>query len=81
MRLLRKGETIITAYAESAAGPGWANRPIWIIVRDVNGRIREECLQPGDQTIETNILYTICAAAHRAMVIAVEKIICGGKVK
>jgi hypothetical protein len=70
---LKKGETIITAYAEPAAGPGWANQPIWVILRDGNGKITEECIQPEDQTIDMAILYTVCAAAHRAMSVAVEK--------
>lgn len=70
---LKKLETIITAYAEPSAGPGWANQPIWVIVRGINGKIREECIQPVEQTVKMTTLYTICAAAHRAMTVAVEE--------
>ena len=69
---IAKDERIVTAYAERANGPGWANSPIWVIVRDRFGNLREECLQPDEQTAEMAVLYRVSEAAHSAMVSAVE---------
>ena len=67
-------ETVLTAYAEGASGPGWANQPIWVIVRDGNGALRQECIQPERQTAEMLTLYRISQSAHLAMTAAVERI-------
>lgn len=65
---LNKDDTILTAYAESAKGPGWSNQPIWVIVyHPPTGEIRRECLQPEDHTPEISALYSVSEAAHRAM--------------
>ena len=72
LNIVGKNESIVTAYAEPAAGPGWANRPLWVIVRDGNQKLREECIQPEDQTQEMCALYSISAATHAAMVTAVK---------
>lgn len=66
-----KGETVVTAFAERASGPGWANSPIWVIVRDLNGNLRQECLQPEEQTAEMAVLFRLSEAAHEAMTSAV----------
>ena len=31
---LRDGETIVTAFAEKAAGPGWYNAPVRVVIRN-----------------------------------------------
>jgi hypothetical protein len=69
--MIDKTETIVTAYAEYAAGPGWANRPIWVIVRDQNQKLREVCLQPEHQTADMLALFRVSNAAHLAMTGAV----------
>lgn len=66
-----KGQ-ILTAYAESCAGPGWANSPIWVIVRESDGTIVQHCLQPMEQTEEMYTLYGISQATHAAMTRAVK---------
>lgn len=43
-------EHILVAWAESASGPGWANAPLWYVVRASDGKMRVECLQPKEQT-------------------------------
>lgn len=68
---LKKGESIVTAWAEYCSGPGWSNAPIWVIVRDANKGLREECIQPEDQTPEMLWLFATCASANRSMVAAV----------
>ncbi|WP_159086656.1 hypothetical protein [Burkholderia sp. NRF60-BP8] len=65
-----KDERVITAFAEPAAGPGWSNQPIWVIVRDVNGQIRQECIQPEQQTYEMMLLYRASHELHSAMTMA-----------
>ena len=71
MSTIRK--VVVTAYASPAAGPGWANSPLWVILRDGDGHITEECVQPDEQTAEQQILYRISAAIHRDMVRAEER--------
>jgi hypothetical protein len=58
---------IVAAWAEPCSGPGWANTPLWYLVRDVSGALRIECLQPDEQTREMLVLYGLCAAAHGAL--------------
>ena len=67
-----KTEHIVTAWAEPAAGPGWANRPLWVLIRDGDGKLRVECIQPADQTVDMHILYSVSAAVHAQMTRAVE---------
>jgi hypothetical protein len=71
--VIQKGEQIVTAYAERARGPGWSNNPIWVIVRDSGGNLREECLQPAELSLEMYHLYGVSEAAHHSMVEAVRR--------
>ena len=64
---------VITAFAESASGPGWGNRPIRVILQDGDGALSQVWVQPQDQTEEMVLLYSVSQAAHLAMVAAVEK--------
>jgi len=71
MRLtLNDHDTIIAAYAQPSAGPGWSNHPLWLIIRDGNGNLREECLQPREQGPDARRLYGIAAEVHEAMLAA-----------
>lgn len=71
---LGKHDHVIAAFAEPASGPGWANMPVWVFVRDAqDGSIRRECMQPDEQSEEIAILYRTCAAAHAAMTAAVTR--------
>lgn len=67
------GCSIVTAYAESARGPGWDNTPIWVVWREAGGRLHHDCLQPVEQTDEMRVLYEVSAAAHAAMLAAVSR--------
>jgi len=69
--MMGKKETIVTAFAEYSAGPGWANRPLWVIVRGADQNLREECIQPEDQTADMRALFHVSNAAHVAMTGAV----------
>jgi len=67
--------TLSSAYAERALGPGWVNSPLWVIVRNGTGELREECLQPDEQNEQMIQLYLISESVHRAMCAAVNKAI------
>ena len=58
----------VCAFAESAEGPGWANAPVWVVMRDGNGKLSMECLQPEEQNRELVLLYPISQAVHLRMV-------------
>jgi hypothetical protein len=60
-------DTVICAYAQPAAGPGFANTPIILIVADGDGKLRRECIQPDEQTEGMYKLYAVCAAAHGSL--------------
>jgi len=64
---LRTGESVVCAFAERAAGPGFANSPIWVVIQSNNGVLRKECLQPNDQSNEMLVLYNISAEVHGLM--------------
>lgn len=71
---LDKDEYVVTAYAKSASGPGWSNMPVWVIIKSsFDGKLREECIQPFDQTDDMRILYNVSQAAHEAMTGAVSR--------
>ena len=54
--------------------PGWGNAPIWVIVRSkLDGSLREECIQPNEQTEEMQTLYQVSQVAHGAMSKAVQR--------
>lgn len=76
---LKKGESVVTAFPTHEAGPGWANRPIWLIVRGADHVLREECLQPSEQTGEMALLFEICREAHTQMRNAVIAAISNGR--
>ena len=70
---------LVTAWAERASGPGWANTLIYALYRDGNGQLTLECFQPDEQTAEMRILFDISASATTAMKQAVGRKM--GKVK
>jgi len=70
---LTEHDSIITAFAEAAHGPGLANQPIWVVVRNrLDGSIRIECIQPSEASAEVLNLYKVSAASHEAMTSAVK---------
>ena len=70
--MITKSDTIVTAYAQSESGPGWGNSPVWVIVLDREGKMRQECIQPKDQTEGMILLYGVSQAAHLMMKRVVE---------
>lgn len=71
--ILGPHDHIVTAFADYAAGPGWANTPVHVIVRDGNGKLREEYLQPNEQSAEIRTLFAVSAATHQTMANAVKR--------
>lgn len=69
-------EHVICAYAQHANGPGWANGPLWYIVRNKQtGVLREECLQPNEQSIGLHLVYNIAEGVHRVLTSEIEKLV------
>jgi hypothetical protein len=50
MNKLKKGETILATRFAASSGPGWSNRLVWVYIRDSDGNIREDAIQPEEQT-------------------------------
>lgn len=73
VKLLGQYDTIVTAWCEPASGPGWSNTPLWYLVRDGDGKLRIECLQPNERSEEIAVLYNVCAAAQSSLVGYVRK--------
>lgn len=65
-------EYVVTAYGETAAGPGWSNQPLWVILRNSSGRIRQIAIQPEQQTADMIALYAVSNVVHRQMAAAVK---------
>lgn len=68
---LSYGERIIGVRPEIAGGPGWSNTPVWVFVATPDGRLREECLQPTEQTAAMRTLYAPGVAMAQALLNAV----------
>lgn len=73
---LEKDESVVCAWAEPAHGPGWSNAPVWIIIRDRNGTLRQDCLQPDEQSRDMLVLYRMSALVSGQMKGAVETALC-----
>jgi len=74
---LPKDAHVITAYAEPASGPGWANAPVWVIWRGQDGILQQSCLQPHEQSSEIVLLYSIAATVHGTLCRLVRRLIGG----
>jgi hypothetical protein len=64
---LQPDDKIVTAWAESCRGPGWNNPIIWVIVRNKIGDLREECIQPDEQTDTMQTLFKVSSAISEQM--------------
>lgn len=69
---LDSADIIVTAFAENPSGPGWSNQVVWIIVRGVDGKLRQECLQSYQLTPELWYLFGVSSAIQKSMVEAVD---------
>jgi hypothetical protein len=70
--VLKKGEYVVAVVPEIAAGPGWANSPTWVIIKDpTDNSYREECIQPEERTIELSILFKAGWILNNQMIAAV----------
>lgn len=66
---------IVCAWAERASGPGWSNSLVWYITRDGNGVLRQECLQPDEQSHDIRLLYETSRVSHLAFMEAVGDVV------
>lgn len=72
---LTEHDTLVTAWAERASGPGWLNFPVWVLIQDGNGKHRVECLQPHEQNDALRQLFDISVSCQKAMVSAVRSLV------
>ncbi len=58
--IIGEHDYVMGAWAESAAGPGWSNRLIWVCIRSaLDGSYRMDCFQPEEQTPGMLAIYSI----------------------
>jgi hypothetical protein len=77
---LKQHETVMSAWAERCAGPGWANQVVWVLLRDgADGSYRLAAIQPEEQTAEIAHLFGVSSAAFEAMTGAVRRKLEGDK--
>ena len=75
-RILGEYEYVVVAWAEPAAGPGWANAPVWYVVYNrATGEYDKRCLQPEEQGPEVQMLYRYSALISGDMRVAVNKLL------
>lgn len=72
---LEQGDTVITAWAEYANGPGWSNQLIWVLVQAAAGKYRLEALQSEEQTPRMRALFGVCAEASTSLTGIVERVL------
>ncbi len=73
---LTENERVICAYAEKASGPGWSNRPVFVVIESkCTGGIRTECIQPDQQSEEMLTIYDFAAEAHEMMLRMAKRIV------
>ena len=59
---------VIAAWGERCFGPGWTNRPIWVLLRNpADGALSIEAIQPCDQTDVMLTLFPMSALAAEEM--------------
>ena len=67
-KILKPGDRVVAARPEFSIGPGWRNKPIWVYVQLTCGEIREECLQPNEQTENMLLWCDVAEASQRDLI-------------
>ncbi len=76
---LNEGDVVVTAWAESCAGPGWANSPVRVVVARANGNLDEVWIQPDEQTATMRTLFPVSEYATRALTAEARKVLTPAK--
>lgn len=71
---LAYGERIVAVVPERCNGPGWSNSPAWVYIATNDGRLREECIQPDERTLELQTLFAAGCAMCNALSAAVPSV-------
>lgn len=69
---LSDDESIITAFAEHADGPGWHNHIITVIITNQHGQLRMASLQPDEQSAAMRTLFDVSNSVHVSMTDAIQ---------
>jgi len=79
-KILGKDDYLVTAYPQYCAGPGWANTPVWLIIKNnESGKLREECIQPNEFSKDMHLLFNVALSAHNVFLNAVNKYLLKGE--
>lgn len=68
---LNYGERVVAVVPELCHGPGWSNSPTWVFIATNDGRLRRECIQPDERTLELHTLFAAGEAMCNALILAV----------
>ena len=79
---LQPHEYIVACVPRYAAGPGYGNSYMEVLIVDgATGALRTVALQPEQRTPAMHALFAICEAAHSAMLAEVQNVTKKAKVK
>jgi hypothetical protein len=70
---LMPGERIVAVVPEPVDGSGYSNNPVVVYIATRDGRLREEFIQPDEQTPQMRTLYNIGVTVSNALIAAVPK--------
>lgn len=65
---LQPARTVVSVFCEPSSGPRWTNSPVYVVWRDREGGLHEDCILPEDQTMGMKLLYDIASAVHGSLV-------------
>lgn len=71
--MLEKEENVLFAWTEECKGPGWTNKPVWVLTRKRDQSLRVFAIQPYEQTQRLLDLSGVSSAVNEAMVAAVNQ--------
>ena len=67
-KILKPGDRVLAVRPEFSIGPGWRNKPMWVYIQSTGGEIREECVQPNEQTENMLLLFDVAEAGQRELI-------------
>ena len=65
-------DIVLTAYAKLTDRPGFIDTPLWVIVREKSGLIRQEIISSVEQSAGMQMLYPISNSLNSQMCKLVE---------
>jgi hypothetical protein len=63
----KKPQKVIHAWCELASGPGWQNSIVWVLLRDTDGRLSLDGLQPREYGEVLRVMHAAADVANRTL--------------